>query len=121
QTLDGQRVWDIRRAVQALAARPEYRGLPIVLQAKGDMAGPALYAALFEPAVTELELSDLSRSHRQGPILLHVRRHLDVPQAVVLAFPRRITLTGKDARTGKPWEWAQQFQALLGKNYLKIN
>lgn len=121
QTLDGQRVWDVRRAVQALIARPEYRDLPLTLQGQGQMAGIALYAAIFEPAVSELDLWDLPASHREGPFLLNVRLFLDTPQALALAFPRPIHLHAKDIDAAKNWEWTQRLQSMLGKNYLKIH
>jgi len=52
------------------------------------MAGVALYASLFEPPVERLDLQDLPKTHRAGPILLNVRRYLDMPQAVALAAER---------------------------------
>src|SRR5262249_52742440 len=37
QTLDGQRVWDVRRALEVLRGLPELKGTPLWLQGKGDM------------------------------------------------------------------------------------
>lgn len=51
QTLDSMRVWDIRRGIQAIRARREWRGLPIVIEADGPMAVNAQYAVLFESGV----------------------------------------------------------------------
>jgi dienelactone hydrolase len=88
QTLDGMRVWDIRRALQALQARDEWRGLPLVLSAEETLACDTLYATLFEPGVTQLDLHRLPASHHAGPDYLNVLRILDVPQAVALALDR---------------------------------
>jgi hypothetical protein len=85
QTLDGMRVWDIRRAVQALQSIEEIKGLPIDLQAEGVMGVNALYAAVFEPGIRRVTLSKLPASHRDGPDYLNVMRFLDIPQAVALA------------------------------------
>ena len=85
QTLDGMRVWDIRRAVQALRATPEGREAAVSLQADGDLACDALYASLFEPNIAGLDLAQLPASHMAGPDLLNVLRVLDVPQAVAMA------------------------------------
>ena len=85
QTLDGMRVWDVRRAIQALRETDFAGGVPITLQSRGQMAGVALYASLFEPDIAGLELWRLPRSHRDGPILLNVLRYLDMPQAVAMA------------------------------------
>src|SRR5262249_10160204 len=42
QTLDGQRVWDVRRALAVLRERPDLKGVPLWLQGKNDMAGIVL-------------------------------------------------------------------------------
>jgi dienelactone hydrolase len=88
QTLDGMRVWDIHRTLQALGQVPEIRGVAPAILAWGDMAGVALYASLFDPQITRLHLMDLPATHRDGPIFLNVLRCLDVPQAVALAAER---------------------------------
>lgn len=88
QTLDGMRVWDIRRAMQAIRSRTEWTAVPLWLQGSGEMGVNALYASLFEPPVARLDLHDLPRSHRSGPDYLNVLRFLDVPQAVAMAAER---------------------------------
>ena len=88
QTLDGMRVWDVRRAIQAARSIDALKAAPLVLQGQHRMAGVALYASLFEPPVKRLDLQDLPETHRGGPILLNVRRYLDVPQAVAMAAER---------------------------------
>src|SRR5262249_12913195 len=49
QTLDGQRVWDVRRALAVLRGVPDVKGTSLALQGKSDMAGIAVYSALVEP------------------------------------------------------------------------
>lgn len=88
QTLDGMRVWDVRRAIQAARSVPELAQFPITLQGKGRAAGIALYAALFEPAVKRLDLTNLPASRRDGPDLLNVLQILDAPQALTMAAER---------------------------------
>jgi dienelactone hydrolase len=85
QTLDGMRVWDIRRAMGAIRAMDELQNLPLVVEAEGSMGVNALYASLFEPGVRELRLTHLLNSHRQGPDYLNVLRFLDIPQALAMA------------------------------------
>jgi hypothetical protein len=85
QTLDGMRVWDVRRAIQTLRSVDSLTEAPLVLDARGQMAGVALYASLFEPDIARLNLRELPRSHRERPILLNVMRYLDMPQAVAMA------------------------------------
>jgi hypothetical protein len=120
QTLDGQRVWDVRRGLAVLRQVPDLKGVPPWLQGKRDMAGVVLYASLFEPDVVRLDLWHPPASHRQGPIFLNVRRLLDMPQAMALAFPKSIRLYVKDEVEAQNWDWALQLQKALGQEYLKI-
>jgi hypothetical protein len=120
QTLDGQRVWDVRRAVAALRSVPDLKDVPLTLEGRGAMAGVVLYAALFEPSVAELELWGTPTSHREGPIFLNVLRVLDMPQAVALAFPRRVRLYVRHAGEVKAWDWPVRLQKALGKEYLQV-
>jgi hypothetical protein len=120
QTLDGQRVWDVRRAVACLQAVPGLKGVPLTLQGQGDMAGVALYAAIFEPAVTGLDLWHLPASHRQGPTFLNVLTVLDMPQALALALPRKVRLHVRDEEQARAWAWPLRLQKALGVEALKI-
>jgi hypothetical protein len=88
QTADGMRVWDIRRAIQALRTFESVGEPPFILQGKGRMAGIALYASLFEPDITGLDLWNLPVTHHDGPTFLNVMRYLDIPQAVAMAAER---------------------------------
>jgi cephalosporin-C deacetylase-like acetyl esterase len=88
QTLEGMRVWDARRAIQALAAIEGLEDVPVALMGMNEMEGIALYAALFEDRVTQLDLKDLSHTHRDGPDFLNVLRILDVPQTVAMVAER---------------------------------
>ena len=120
QTLDGQRVWDVRRALAVLREVPELKGVPKWLQGKGEMAGVVLHAALFEPDVARLDLWHLPASYRQGPTFLNVRRLFDTPQALALAFPKQVRLYVKDEAEARRWEWPLQLQKALGQEYLTI-
>jgi dienelactone hydrolase len=97
QTLESTQAWDVRRAVHALRAidGPTRTAPTIRLAGHRQAAGLALYASLFEPGVTELELTDLPGTHRDGPHFLNVMRFLDVPQALAMAAERsRVRLIG---------------------------
>ena len=120
QTLDGQRVWDVRRGLGVLRGVPDLKGVPLWLQGKGEMAGIALYAGIFEPDVARLDLWHLPASHREGPTFLNVRTYLDTPQALALAFPKPIRLYVKDAAEEKVWDWPLRLQKALGQEYLKL-
>jgi hypothetical protein len=120
QTLDGQQVWDVRRSLAVLRTLPELKNVPLWLQGDREMAGIVLYAALFEPDVARLDLWHLPHSHRQGPTFLNVRRFLDIPQAVALAFPRPIHIYTKEGTATASWKWPLQLQEALGAEYLKV-
>lgn len=120
QTLDGQRVWDVRRGLAVLREVPDLKDTPLWLQGKEDMAGIVLYAALFEPDVARLDLWHLPASHAQGPIFLNVRRVLDLPQAIALALPRQIRLYVKDKTEARRWEWPLALQRALGSPSLQV-
>ena len=93
----------------------------VTLHGEGEAAGVALYAALFEPAVAGLDLWQLPPTHRQGPAFLNVLRHLDMPQAVALALPRKVTLHVKTAADAAARDWPRKVgQAAGGTITVKI-
>ncbi len=105
QTLDGMRVWDVRRALQGVRSLGRPRALPVGLRSTGPMAGVALYASLFEPNVDSVELRELPSSHREGPTFLNVLRFMDLPQAVAMAAEHsRVALCQEDP---SPWHFPQ--------------
>jgi hypothetical protein len=120
QTLDGRRVWDVRRGLAVLRGVDDLKGAPLWLQGTGPMAGVVLYAAIFEPDVARLDLWHLPPSHRRGPTFLNVRRVLDTPEALALVWPRKVMLYEKDDAAAKAWEWPLQLEKTLGKESLKI-
>ena len=105
QTLDGMRVWDVRRAIQTLRSLDSVKGAPIGLKGREQMAGLILHASLFEPDVARLDLWNLPHSHNclsavsvaDGPDFLNVLRYLDIPQALAMAAERsQVRLYQKD-------------------------
>jgi hypothetical protein len=80
QTLDSMRVWDIRRAAQAVKALPEFKKTPLYMRANGQMGVNAAYAALFEPEIQKLKLEGLPASQAEGPDYLNVLKVWDLPQ-----------------------------------------
>jgi hypothetical protein len=82
QTPDGMCVWDIRRAAQIIHFVRDADVAKVELQATGQMGVNALYASLFESSVRRLALSELPKSHAEGPDYLGVLRVTDVPEAL---------------------------------------
>ena len=81
------RVWDIRCAVRALQSLPG-TSAPVYAVAQGDMAVHAAYAALFEPAVSRLQLAQLPPTQAAGPDYLNVLKFVDLPQVMTLLGKR---------------------------------
>jgi hypothetical protein len=117
QTLDGQRVWDVHRALQALATHPSGRGLPTTIHGRGHAAGLALLAGLYEPSVQRFDLTDLPSDETSGPTFLRLQLRLGWPQLLALAGPRPVQLT---TRTPAAWAWPLQVQTALGETFLQV-
>ena len=78
QTLDGMRVWDIRRAVQMIHFVREGDRAKIELRAAGAMSSQVQLAALFEPGVGKLEVEPWREPKAGGGDYLNLTRYLDV-------------------------------------------
>ncbi|MEE2707382.1 MAG: prolyl oligopeptidase family serine peptidase [Planctomycetota bacterium] len=112
QTLDGMRVWDVRRAIQTLRSLNNFKETPLWLQGHDRMAGVALYASLFEPNVKRLDLHGLPKTHRTGPFFLNVRKTLDMPQAVAMAAERSRVVIYQQGKEG--WKYPAAIARQLG-------
>lgn len=118
QTLDGMRVWDIRRGVQAVRSLSNTRRSPLELEGEGAMGVNALYASLFEPDIQRLTLAKLPPSHRNGPDYLNVLRFMDVPQALAMAAERSVVQL--DGAREDEWNFAAQTAARLAWESLRL-
>jgi dienelactone hydrolase len=114
QTLEGMQAYDVQRAIAAVRSLPAWGDPPLWLEGRGEMAGVAVYAAIFAPSVTGLELWNLPASHRDGPAFLGVQRVLDMPQAVTLAAERGPVVLHDPAGTDAAWEYPRAAAAVLG-------
>jgi len=120
QTVDSMRVWDVRRAIQTLRSKGGMKTVPLWLQAGGHMSGVTLYASLWEPKITRLDLYDLAGSHRDGPFFLNIHRFLDTPQAVAMASERTQVLIYQEENrhwdyplaVAKKLDWEQNLRLL---------
>jgi dienelactone hydrolase len=122
QTLDGMRVWDIRRTVQTFRAIPGFEETPLWIQAHRDMAVDALYASLFEDKIKRLDLHDMPLTHNgtvsgdpkaPGPALLNVLKYLDIPQAAAMAAMRTRTIIYAPDKAA--WDYPATITKNLGK------
>jgi hypothetical protein len=118
QTLDGMRVWDIRRALQVVRSFRSLEGVPLSVEARRDLAVDALYASLFEGGIAALDLGQIPASHRDGADYLNALRVLDIPQAMAMAAERsQIRLFGTEP---EGWEYPISVGRQLGWDQKRI-
>jgi dienelactone hydrolase len=96
RTVDSGRVWDIAAVARALRQRYEGK-VPVVAAGQGATSVLAAYAGLLEPDIAEFVLHDPPASHMDdaAPVLLNVLRVCDIPEAIGMLAPRRVTLEGR--------------------------
>jgi hypothetical protein len=114
QTLDGMRVWDIRRAIQAIRALGVSQHASISVISGRTDAGVLVCAALCEPKIYSLTLYNLAKGHRINTDFLNVRRVLDLPQAVAMAAENSRVVIQQDGDNG--WEYPLGIAKKLGWN-----
>jgi hypothetical protein len=85
QTLDGMRVWDIRRGMAVLREVGAFRESAIHLRGEGSMGVNLLMAGVFEPGWERMELVGTPSTFRDGPDYLNILRFIELPQAVAMA------------------------------------
>lgn len=91
-TIDGMRVWDIRRAIQTLRQEcPQLETLKIKAQSGAE--GVVMLASLFEEPVQELTLPSVVVS-RDVPTILNLSRTIPLELIPVLAAQRCPVITG---------------------------
>ncbi len=121
QTLEGGRVWDVRRAVQVLSVVS--KGKAVTLSGDGTAAGIALYASLFEPDVTTVALVRPPTTFRDptSPAFLGAAKILDHPHAVAMAATEKsVNLTLSDRADPAAWDWAVRLQKQTGGRAITI-
>lgn len=112
ETLTSLRVRDSLGAVRALAGNASVDPKGIYLWGKGDLAVPALYAAVADERVAGVLLEDAPDHHASETALFRVLCYADIPQAAALLFPRPIFLLGK---TSRGFGWTENVYRLLGQ------
>jgi dienelactone hydrolase len=90
-TADEGRVWDTISTMKSYGADDSEKNSWRVI-GRGQTGILAAYAALFEPSVAEVIIVDPPTSHRDGPIFLNILRVLDIPEALGLLAPKKLTL-----------------------------
>lgn len=111
QTLPERQVSDLLGAIRLI--REEAGDGTIAVFGRGPTAPLAIYAALLDPAISEIVLSDCPTTHEdpKTPEFLGVLRIGDLPHNLALAYPRPITFVG---RMPDAFMWTKQVYEKLG-------
>jgi dienelactone hydrolase len=88
QTLAGMQVWDVRRVLQAARGVESLSTVPVHLHASPGMTEVAAFAAVFEPDLRSLTLSQAPRPDKEAPDFLNWSRLLTSAQLLQLAQGR---------------------------------
>lgn len=95
RTVDAERIWDVAAVARQVR---EARGptVPILVVGEGAAGVIGAYAAVWEPAVTEVVLEGPPASHMDpaAPAILNLLRVSDVPDCLGLLAPRALSLQG---------------------------
>lgn len=120
QTLDGQRVWDIRRAVQALKSIPEFKTGDITLTGSGQSASLACFAAIYEKDVKSLELTSPVIDFRSGPVYLNIEKVIPDARIIPLLSGKPVTIFVKAEAEKANWDWTVDFAKRCGIDPPKV-
>lgn len=85
QTLDGMRVWDIRRAVQMINSVRDSDSARVDMSSSAVMAINAGFASLFEPGARVLPTQELLAPEANQPDYLNILKVMNFAQALELA------------------------------------
>ena len=112
QTMDGMRVWDIRRGMAVLREEGAFRNSAFHLRGEGAMGVNVLLAGVFESGWDEMEIADVPSTFRDGPDYLNILRFVEMPQALAMAAERgRVRLVGAAV---EDWRFAVGVGEVLG-------
>ncbi len=94
QTTDERKLHYLLETVSRLSRKQGQDKWDGRIVGKGQAGIIAAYAALLEPSIKEVILIDPPTTHKDGPYFLNVLRVLDIPEALGLLAPRRLTIIG---------------------------
>jgi dienelactone hydrolase len=111
ETLPERQVSDLLAAISLLRQEPVTG--KVAVYGHGPTAPLAIYAAVLDPQISEVVLSDPPASHEdpQTPEFLGILRIGDLPHNLALVFPRTITFVGK---TPEAYSWTRAVYEKFG-------
>ena len=85
QTLNSMQTWDILQGIHAIS---KVNSAPLLCSANNQTAVMLVYASLFADQKLKLALTDIPKSHDEGPQYPGIRRYMDIPEALMMAKER---------------------------------
>jgi dienelactone hydrolase len=123
QTLDGMRVYDIRRAIQGVRLQLGDAEIPVRISATGETGLLAACAALYEPDIAAVTLDSPPANFDHGPYLLNVSRICTAPALIAMLGDQTDVSIHFHDRTAsdreniqRDWGYLRQVEAKLGRN-----
>jgi dienelactone hydrolase len=115
QTLEGQQVWDVRRAIHLLTSMPKYQGKELTLSGREKQAPIAAAAAFLEPSVKGLTVDRMPKDFESGAQFLNTEKVIPTPRHIILLMPKPVTVIVADERDQKEWDPIVEFAKRVGR------
>jgi dienelactone hydrolase len=90
RTVAAMQIWDVIRAARWALAEEGFSPSSLSVYGRGASALLAVYAALMEERIARVVVAGPPESHRQGPALLTILRHTDLPEVAAMLAPREL-------------------------------
>lgn len=90
RTIAAMQIWDVLRAVEWALTEEKLSPSEISVFGKGESGIVALYAALRDPRINRVILSEPPASHWEGPALLNILRITDLNEIAGALAPREL-------------------------------
>lgn len=92
RTIAAMQLWDVLRAIDWALTDEKLAPGDVTLFGKGEIGIVTLHAALRDPRIQRVVLSDPPRSYWQGPALLNALRISDIPEMAGAFAPRELVV-----------------------------
>lgn len=112
QTMPERQISDLLNGIMVLRRQPSCG--PVVLFGERDTAVLAIYAAILDPDISEVILSNPPQTHQdpRTPEIMGVLKIGDLPENLALLWPRPITFVGA---VPPAYEWTRKAYEKLGR------
>jgi len=118
ESLASLQSWDVRRALAAVRKQTDLSDLPLRIAGQNETGPAALFAAVMEPSVHEVELDVNWSSFRRADPILNAYRFMDIPQITSMIQVKTHVRVGLS--TSADWDWCLQLDKLLKRTHISL-